>query len=52
MLTVRLPDGSEKNFAHSVTPRNVAEEIGPRLAKAALAAELDGATVGLSLIHI
>jgi len=47
MLTVRLPDGSEKNFAHSVTPRNVAEEIGPRLAKAALAAELDGATVGI-----
>ena len=47
MLTVQLPDGSEKQFTHRVTPHQVASEIGPRLAKAALAAEVDGATVGM-----
>jgi threonyl-tRNA synthetase len=47
MLKVKLPDGSEKQFSQPVTPYDVAAEIGPGLAKAALAAEVDGQTVGL-----
>ena len=47
MLQVQLPDGSVKEFSRSVTPLEVASEIGPRLAKAALAAEVDGQVVGL-----
>ena len=47
MLTVKLPDGSEKKFDQSVCPMDVAKEIGPGLAKAAIAAEVDGAVVGL-----
>ncbi len=42
MLTVRLPDGSTKEFDQSVTCLEVAEAIGPGLAKAAVAAEVDG----------
>jgi threonyl-tRNA synthetase len=52
MLKVKLPDGSLKEFstnseAQSVTPRHVVAQIGPGLAKAALAAEVDGKIVGL-----
>jgi threonyl-tRNA synthetase len=47
MLKVILPDGSSKEFPQSVRVKEVAEAIGPRLAKAALAAEVDGKTVGL-----
>jgi threonyl-tRNA synthetase len=46
-IRVRLPDGSEKEFPAGVTPREVAESIGPRLARAALAARLDGRVVDL-----
>lgn len=42
MLTVTLPDGSSRPFENSVTCLEVAEAIGPGLAKAALAAEVDG----------
>jgi threonyl-tRNA synthetase len=47
MLEVKLPDGSGKQFDQPSTPRDVAAAIGPSLAKAALAAEVDGKTVGL-----
>ena len=47
MLTVGLPDGSEKQFEQSTTAAEVAADIGPGLAKAALAAEIDGTIVGL-----
>lgn len=47
MLTVVLPDGTEKQFSTSATPRDVAAAIGPGLVKAALAAQVDGKTVGL-----
>ncbi len=47
MLTVALPDGSSKEFAASVPVKEVAAAIGPRLVKAALAAEVDGKVVGL-----
>ena len=43
MLTVQLPDGSTRDFDSSVTCLEVAEAIGPGLAKAAIAAEVDGA---------
>ena len=47
MLKVKLPDGTVKEFDSPITPRDVAEGIGPGLLKAALAAKVDGAVVGL-----
>jgi threonyl-tRNA synthetase len=47
MLTVHLPDGSRKQYDHSLTPGDIAAEIGPGLAKASIAAQIDGQTVGL-----
>ena len=47
MLKVILPDGSSKEFPGSVTIKDIAAAIGPRLAKAALAGEVDGKVVGL-----
>jgi threonyl-tRNA synthetase len=47
MLKVRFPDDSIRQFDSPVTPRDVAADIGPGLAKAALAAQVDGQTVGL-----
>jgi threonyl-tRNA synthetase len=46
-VTVRLPDGSTKEFDPGTTAMQFAESIGPRLAKAALAATFDGAEVDL-----
>ena len=42
MPRIRLPDGSEKIYDAPVTARKVAEDIGPRLAQAALGARVDG----------
>jgi threonyl-tRNA synthetase len=42
MLTVTLPDGSRKQFDRPVSAFDVAAEIGPGLAKAAVLAEVDG----------
>src|SRR5206468_1625362 len=47
MLKVTLPDGSSKEFSGSVPVKEVAAAIGPRLLKAAIAAEVDGKIVGL-----
>ncbi len=47
MLAVVLPDGSRKQFERSVTPYEVAAQIGPGLAKAAVLAEVDGRQVDL-----
>jgi threonyl-tRNA synthetase len=47
MLSVILPDGSRKQFDRSVTAYDVAQEIGPRLAKATILAETDGKQVDL-----
>ncbi len=41
-ITITLPDGSLKRYDGPITPRRVAEEIGPGLAKAALGAKVDG----------
>ena len=46
MLKVRLPDGSVRQFAHRVRPIDIAAEIGSRLAKATVAAVVDGHVVG------
>ncbi len=47
MLQVKLPDGTVKEFSDSITPRDVAAQIGAGLAKAAVAAAVDGKLVGL-----
>lgn len=47
MLEVKLPDGTTKQYPQSTTPAQIAADIGPGLAKAAVAAEVDGNTVGL-----
>lgn len=47
MLKVTLPDGSRREFSSSVSAYDVASEIGPGLAKAAVVAEVDGAMIDL-----
>ena len=42
MVSLRLPDGSVKKFPKPVTGVEVAKEIGPGLAKAALAIRVNG----------
>ena len=48
MVQITLPDGSRKDFDHPVTVNEVAESIGPGLAKAALAGEVEGRMVDTS----
>jgi threonyl-tRNA synthetase len=50
MLKVKLPDGSVREYSKRVRPIDVAAEIGPGLAKATLAAEVDGAVVGATVL--
>src|SRR6476646_2065897 len=47
-ITVTLPDGSPRRVPAGSTPADVAAGISPRLAKAALAAVVDGRLVDLS----
>lgn len=47
MTKITLPDGKVLDFEAPVTPRDVAERIGPRLAKSAVAARANGAIVEL-----
>jgi len=42
MPIITLPDGSEKNYESSVTIEKIATDIGPGLAKAALAGRVNG----------
>ena len=46
MLKVKLPDGSIKEYSAPVRAIDVAADIGPGLAKAALAAQIDETIVG------
>ncbi|MCU0291206.1 MAG: threonine--tRNA ligase [Thermoanaerobaculaceae bacterium] len=46
-IELRLPDGSCKQVPVGTTPLTVAQGIGPRLAAAAIAGELDGQLVDL-----
>jgi len=50
MVAITLPDGSERKFDGPVTGADVAADIGPGLAKAALAVRVDGALKDLSVI--
>lgn len=45
MINIAFPDGSTREFEAGVTALDVAESISPRLKKATLAAEIDGALV-------
>jgi threonyl-tRNA synthetase len=42
VVQVTLPDGSQRKAAAGTTPRQIAESIGPGLARAALAARVNG----------
>ncbi len=48
MPVVTLPDGSQREFAESVTVAGVAQSIGAGLARAALAGKVDGRLVDTS----
>jgi threonyl-tRNA synthetase len=48
MVTITLPDGSQKKFKQAPSVFAVAEAIGPGLAKAALAGKVDGELVDTS----
>ncbi len=48
MVTITLPDGSERQFDGPITGAQVAADIGPGLAKAALAVRVDGKLWDLS----
>ncbi|MEM9243851.1 MAG: threonine--tRNA ligase [Pseudomonadota bacterium] len=50
MLTIRLPDGSVKKFEQAVSVADVAADIGSGLARAAVAARVDGRPVDLSYV--
>ena len=41
-ITITLPDGSAREVASGTTPAEIAADIGPGLAKAALAARIEG----------
>ena len=48
MFRITLPDGSAREVAPGTTPADVAAAIGPGLAKAAIAARVDGELRDLS----
>ena len=48
MVAITLPDGSVRNFDGPVTGAGLAADIGPGLAKAALAVQVDGELRDLS----
>jgi threonyl-tRNA synthetase len=48
MISIQLPDGSQREFASAVTVGEVAASIGAGLAKAALGGRVDGKLVDLS----
>ena len=47
LITISLPDGSEREYPAGTTAGDVASSIGKRLAKAAVAATVDGEEVDL-----
>lgn len=48
MTVIRLPDGSERKFDRPVTVMEIAESIGAGLARAAIAAKVNGKLVDLT----
>ncbi len=49
-IKITLPDGSEKQFSGSISAYDVAKDISPRLADAAVCAELDGKLYDINTI--
>ena len=47
-IQITLPDGATRDVPRGTTPAQIAEQISPRLAKAALVARADGELVDLS----
>ncbi|MDM7322503.1 MAG: threonine--tRNA ligase, partial [Gammaproteobacteria bacterium] len=50
MPNITLPDGSQRHFDHPVSLFEIATNIGPRLAKACVAAEVDGRLMDMSRV--
>jgi threonyl-tRNA synthetase len=50
MPSITLPDGSQRQYAQPLSVADVAADIGPGLAKAALAGRLDGQLVDTSAL--
>ena len=50
MPTITLPDGSQRCFDHAISVMDVAQDIGPGLAKATLAGKVNGQLVDASFI--
>ena len=50
MPAITLPDGSRRSFDHAVSVLEVANDIGPGLAKAALAGRVDGKLVDTTYV--
>ncbi|MDA1090271.1 MAG: threonine--tRNA ligase [Proteobacteria bacterium] len=50
MVEITLPDGSKRKFDGAVTGAELAADIGPGLAKAALAVRVDGVMTDLSVV--
>ena len=50
MPVITLPDGSERSFDHPVSVHEVAADIGPGLARAALAGRVDGVLVDTGFV--
>lgn len=48
MPVITLPDAQQRTVANNTTVYHVAEQVGPGLAKAAIAAEVDGQFVDLT----
>jgi threonyl-tRNA synthetase len=48
VISVKLPDGSKRELAEGTTAAEFAQSIGPRLAKAAVVATVDGHAVDLN----
>ena len=48
MPSITLPDGSQRDYEKAVSVAEVAADIGPGLAKAALAGVVDGTLVDAS----
>ena len=50
MPVITLPDGSQRAFENAITIADVAMDIGPGLAKAALAGKIDGQLLDTSYL--
>ncbi len=50
MPSITLPDGSQRHYPHAITVARIAADVGPGLAKAALAARVDGRLVDTTFL--